>query len=65
VNGTYSTTRFVASFVGFAPAQHPRIEVEVVVNQPQNGPIYGTDAPAHAWQQIMEWALRYLKIPPS
>ncbi len=65
VNGTYSSTKYVASFVGFAPAQHPRIEVEVVVNQPQAGPIYGTDAPGHAWKKIMEWALRYLKIPPS
>jgi cell division protein FtsI/penicillin-binding protein 2 len=65
VNGTYSSTKYVASFIGFAPAQHPRIEVEVVVNQPQEGPVYGTDAPAHAWQQIMAWALRYLKIPPS
>jgi cell division protein FtsI/penicillin-binding protein 2 len=65
VDGKYSSTKYVASFVGFAPAQHPRIEVEVVVDQPHDGAIYGTDAPAHAWQQIMEWALRYLKIPPS
>jgi cell division protein FtsI (penicillin-binding protein 3)/stage V sporulation protein D (sporulation-specific penicillin-binding protein) len=65
VNGTYSTSKFVASFVGFAPAQNPRIEIEIVVDQPQEGPIYGTDAPAHAWKQIMEWALRYLKIRPG
>jgi cell division protein FtsI (penicillin-binding protein 3) len=65
VDGKYSNTKYVASFVGFAPAQHPRIEVEVVVDQPHDGAIYGTDAPAHAWQQIMEWALRYMKIPPS
>jgi cell division protein FtsI/penicillin-binding protein 2 len=65
VDGKYSNTKYVASFVGFAPAQHPRIEVEVVVDQPHDGAIYGTDAPAHAWQQIMEWALRYMRIPPS
>jgi cell division protein FtsI/penicillin-binding protein 2 len=65
IDGKYSNTKYVASFVGFAPAQHPRIEVEVVVDQPHDGAIYGTDAPAHAWQQIMEWALRYMKIPPS
>jgi cell division protein FtsI (penicillin-binding protein 3)/stage V sporulation protein D (sporulation-specific penicillin-binding protein) len=65
IPGGYSDTKYVASFVGFAPAQHPRIEIEVVVDQPQGGAIYGTDAPAHAWRQIMTWALRYLKIPPS
>jgi cell division protein FtsI (penicillin-binding protein 3)/stage V sporulation protein D (sporulation-specific penicillin-binding protein) len=65
IPGGYSDTKYVASFVGFAPAQNPKIEVEVVVDQPQGGAIYGTDAPAHAWQTIMEWALRYLKIPPS
>ncbi len=65
VPGGYSDTRYIASFVGFAPAQHPKIEVEVVVDQPQGGAIYGTDAPAHAWQSIMTWALRYLKIAPG
>lgn len=65
VHGGYSDTRYVASFVGFAPVLHPRIEIEVVVDQPQGGAIYGTDAPAHAWRAIMTWALRYLKIPPS
>jgi cell division protein FtsI (penicillin-binding protein 3) len=65
IPGGYSDTKYVASFVGFAPAQNPKIEVEVVVDQPEGGAIYGTDAPAHAWQTIMEWALRYLKIPPS
>ena len=65
VGGTYSPTKYVASFVGFAPAQHPKVEVTVVVDQPQDGAIYGTDAPAHAWQAIMGWALRYLQIPPG
>jgi cell division protein FtsI/penicillin-binding protein 2 len=65
IPGGYSDTEYVASFVGFAPAQHPKVEVEVVVDQPQDGEIYGTDAPAHAWGQIMTWALRYLKIPPG
>jgi cell division protein FtsI (penicillin-binding protein 3) len=65
IPGGYSDTEYVASFVGFAPAENPQVEVEVVVDQPQNGAIYGTDAPAHAWGQIMTWALQYLKIPPG
>jgi cell division protein FtsI/penicillin-binding protein 2 len=65
INGVYSDTQYVASFVGFAPAQNPQIEVEVVVNDPKGGAIYGTDAPAHAWDSIMSWALPYLKIAPD
>ncbi|MFL5907856.1 MAG: peptidoglycan D,D-transpeptidase FtsI family protein, partial [Solirubrobacterales bacterium] len=33
-NGTYSDTDYVASFVGFAPAQRPKLLVAVVVDQP-------------------------------
>ena len=34
-NGTYSDTKYVASFVGFAPAEHPKLLVAVVVDEPQ------------------------------
>ena len=34
-NGTYSETKFVASFIGFAPAQDPRLLVAVIVDEPQ------------------------------
>ena len=34
VDGGYSETQFVASFVGFAPAQDPRLLVAVVVDEP-------------------------------
>jgi len=57
IPGGYSNTKFVASFVGFAPATDPKIEVEVVVDQPKGDAYYGTDAPAHAWGAIMTWAL--------
>ncbi len=39
-NGHYSKTKYVASFIGFAPAQNPRLLVAVIVDQPQ-GDIYG------------------------
>ena len=39
-NGGYSKTKFVASFVGFAPAKHPRLLVAVMVDEPK-GDIYG------------------------
>ena len=63
-NGTYSDTDFVASFVGFAPAQNPRLLVAVVVNKPR-GDIYGGSVAAPAFGQIAKFALSYLHIPPD
>jgi len=64
VNGGYSKDKFVASFVGFAPARHPRLLVTVMVDEPQ-GEIYGGVVAAPAFQDITKFALPYLGIPPS
>ena len=63
-NGTYSDTKYVASFIGFAPAQDPRLLVAVVVDQPQ-GEIYGGTVAAPAFGEIAEFALPYLGVPPQ
>jgi cell division protein FtsI (penicillin-binding protein 3) len=63
-DGTYSDTKFVASFIGFAPAQNPRLLVAVVVDQPQ-GEIYGGTVAAPAFGQIAEFALPYLGVAPE
>jgi cell division protein FtsI/penicillin-binding protein 2 len=62
--GGYSDTRYVASFVGFAPARSPRLLVAVMVDEPQ-GEIYGGVVAAPAFQQILAFALPYLRIPPD
>ena len=64
VHGGYSDTKFVASFVGFAPADDPRLLVAVMVDEPQ-GEIYGGAVAAPAFQAITSFALPYLGIPPS
>jgi cell division protein FtsI (penicillin-binding protein 3) len=64
VNGHYSKSQFVASFVGFAPAQNPRLLVAVVVDRPQ-GEYYGGAVAAPAFGQIARFALPYLEIPPD
>jgi cell division protein FtsI/penicillin-binding protein 2 len=64
VDGTYSDTQFVASFVGFAPAQDPRLLVAVVVDNPK-GDIYGGTVAAPAFGEIAKFALPYLGIPPE
>jgi cell division protein FtsI (penicillin-binding protein 3) len=62
--GQYSTTRYIASFMGFAPARDPRLLVAVVVDEPQ-GAIYGGQVAAPAFQKIVAFALPYLGIKPS
>jgi cell division protein FtsI (penicillin-binding protein 3) len=63
-NGGYSKNRFVASFVGYAPARNARLLVAVMVNEP-NGDIYGGSVAAPAFQKIVSFALPYLGIPPN
>jgi cell division protein FtsI/penicillin-binding protein 2 len=63
-NGTYSETKYVASFIGFAPADEPRLLVAVIVDQPQ-GDYYGGSVAAPAFGEIAEFALPYLGVPPQ
>ena len=63
-NGTYSETDYVASFVGFAPAQDPKLLVVVVVNKPR-GDIYGGTVAAPAFGEIAKYALPHLGIAPD
>jgi cell division protein FtsI (penicillin-binding protein 3) len=62
--GLYSKTRFIGSFVGFAPADRPKLLVTVMVDEPQ-GAIYGAEVAAPAFREIMRFALPYLRIPPG
>ncbi|MDX6604375.1 MAG: hypothetical protein QOF23_884, partial [Solirubrobacterales bacterium] len=61
-NGTYSETKYIASFIGFAPAQNPKFLAAVIVDQPQ-GEIYGGSVAAPAFGQIAEFTLPYLGVP--
>jgi cell division protein FtsI (penicillin-binding protein 3) len=61
-NGEYSDTKYVASFIGFAPAENPQLLAAVIVDQPQ-GEIYGGSVAAPAFGQIAEFALPYLGVP--
>jgi cell division protein FtsI (penicillin-binding protein 3) len=63
-SGGYSTTRYVASFVGFAPATDPRIVVLVTVDEPKRA-IWGGAVAAPAFAEIAHFALQYLEVPPD
>ncbi len=63
INGKYSSTKFVASFIGMVPASDPKLLVAVVVNEP-NGSIYGGSVAAPAFQKIVGWAVPHFGINP-
>ncbi len=62
--GGYSDKR-VASFLGFAPVEDPKIAILVVWDEPDVGISYGGVLAAPAFQSIVKDVLRYMEIPPS
>jgi cell division protein FtsI (penicillin-binding protein 3) len=65
VDGTYSETEYVGSFVGFAPAEDPRLLVAVVVDNPPYGSHFGGVVAAPAFGEIAKFALPYMGVAPS
>jgi cell division protein FtsI (penicillin-binding protein 3) len=64
-NGRYSADRYIASFVGLAPASNPRLIVAVMIDEPSNGQYYGGAVAAPVFSQVMSGALRLLSVPPD
>ena len=62
--GTYAN-KYVASFVGFAPASDPRLIVAVMIDEPSNGRHYGGDVAAPVFAQVMAGSLRTLGVAPD
>ncbi|MDD5057994.1 MAG: penicillin-binding protein 2 [Sideroxydans sp.] len=61
-NGKY-VDRYVASFVGMAPASNPRLIVAVMVDEPAGSEYYGGLVAAPAFSNVMGAALRTLDVP--
>src|SRR5262249_37764164 len=57
------TDQYVASFVGFAPADHPRVVVSVFLDRPET--IFGGETAAPMFSDIARFALRHLRVAPS
>jgi len=65
-NGTYSHNKFVASFIGFAPAEDPLVAIVVIVDEPH--PYYfGGVVAAPVFKNVASDVIRYLKAnqPPN
>ena len=65
VTHTYSHTKLVASFAGFAPVSNPAIAVAVVIDTPQGSDVqrYGGYASAPVFAQVAQQVLEYLGVP--
>jgi cell division protein FtsI/penicillin-binding protein 2 len=63
--GQYSQSETMASFIGFAPADHPRFAEIVVLNE--NNPTYqfGGASAAPVWSEIMQFALTQYGVAPT
>ena len=61
-NGAYAADKYLASFVGFAPASAPRLVVAVMIDEPSAGQYYGGAVSAPVFAQVMQGALRLLGV---
>ncbi|MEJ7711662.1 MAG: penicillin-binding transpeptidase domain-containing protein [Pyrinomonadaceae bacterium] len=60
----YSKTKYVASFVGFAPATDPSVVIAVVVDEP-SGAYHGGDVAAPVFREIAERVLPLMNVAPD
>jgi cell division protein FtsI (penicillin-binding protein 3) len=64
VNGGYAAKKRVASFVGFVPANKPRLVALVLIDEPEVN-VYGGVVAAPAFRNIAQSALRHLAVAPQ
>ncbi|MBR2563605.1 MAG: stage V sporulation protein D [Paenibacillus sp.] len=62
INGRYSSTEHIVSFIGFAPADDPQIVVYTAVDNPK-GIQFGGVVAAPIVQNILEDSLHYMNVP--
>jgi cell division protein FtsI (penicillin-binding protein 3) len=68
--GTYSRTKYIASFAGFAPVNNPAVTIAVILDSPI-GPHHGGEVGAPVFQKIAQQVLEYLhtghdvELPPN
>lgn len=64
VTRLYSPSKRIGSFVGFVPADKPKLTIAVIIDEPQ-GVKYGGVVAAPAFKGIAQNTLAYLKITPN
>ncbi|HEX7489370.1 MAG TPA: penicillin-binding transpeptidase domain-containing protein, partial [Anaeromyxobacteraceae bacterium] len=64
VTRRYSADKRFSSFVGFAPAEAPRIAVGVFIDEPR-GEVFGGEVAAPVFRELVEHAMKSMGVPPS
>lgn len=64
IGGKIAPGKYIASFVGFAPANDPRLALLVMIDEPK-GAYYGGQVAAPVFSAVMRDVLRYLEVPPQ
>jgi len=60
---TYSKTKFVASFVGFAPVNTPAVTIAVIMDSPDHSMHFGAEASGPVFHELAQEILEYLGVP--
>jgi cell division protein FtsI (penicillin-binding protein 3) len=62
-DGTGYSSKYVASFIGFAPASSPAVVVAAVLDEPST--VYGGIAAAPLFRDVAHFAMARLRVPPA
>ena len=65
LDGHSYANKYVASFVGLAPASDPRLIIAVMIDEPSTGVYYGGDVAAPVFSRVMAGSLRTLGVAPD
>jgi len=63
LKGQYDEEKTIASFIGFAPADHPRFVMLVSLSEPTSSP-WGSETAAPLWFDITQRLFNYWSIQP-
>jgi cell division protein FtsI/penicillin-binding protein 2 len=66
VNGAYDSGRYVSSFFGFFPADHPQLCIGIVLDDPDpKRGYYGGEVVGPIFKAMAEQIANYLRLPPE
>jgi cell division protein FtsI (penicillin-binding protein 3) len=65
MDGGYSKTERIGSFIGLVPADNPRLAMSIVVDGPSKGSRYGGTTAGPVFSEIATSALRLMGVPPD
>ena len=63
-SGGYYKNKYIASFMGFVPADDPELAILVVIDEPE-GTQYGGEVAAPVFKACAEKTLNYMGVPPK